>query len=355
MSSRGDPGDGPARRSPVRSSLERFRIDVRQRAQVRVSELFLRSAASAARLHPLANPDRHNVEVIRDVPYMDDDLVDHRLDIYRPVGRTGPCPIVFYVHGGGFSLLSKDTHWVMALVWARFGYLVFNISYRLAPRHPYPAAIRDTLAAYEWVVANAARHGGDMDRIVVAGESAGANLVAALSIATSYRRAEPWASRVFDLGVAPRVAVPACGIFQVSDPGRFARRRRLPRVVSSAIEDIAEMYLRGSDPAEEGLLDLADPLLFLERGVQPERPLPAFFLPVGTRDPLLDDTRRMRRALDALGVPVRASYYPGEIHAFHALVFREVARDCWADIFAFADQHLRAGRRRGTRSDESAA
>ncbi len=353
MSSRAGQGDGRLRRSPVRSSLERFRTEVRQRAQVRVSEMFLRSAASAARLHPLANPDRHNVEVIRDLQYLDGGLVDHRLDIYRPMERTGPLPIVFYVHGGGFSLLSKDTHWVMALVWARYGYLVFNISYRLAPRHPYPAAIRDTLAAYEWVVAHAAEYGGDLDRIVVAGESAGANLVAGLSLVTSYRRAEPWAARVFDLGVAPRVAVPACGIFQVSDPGRFARRRRLPRVVSQAIEDIAEMYLRGSDPDAEGLLDLADPLLVLERGVEPDRPLPAFFLPVGTRDPLLDDTRRMRRALDALGVPVRAHYYPGEIHAFHALVFREVARECWADIFAFADQHLRARRRRPRR--ESAA
>lgn len=355
MSSRGSQGDGASRRSPVRRSLERFRIEVRQRAQVRVSEMVLRSAASAARLHPLANPLRHNVEVVRDLPYLEGGLVDHRLDVYKPSGRSGPLPIVFYVHGGGFSLLSKDTHWVMALVWARYGYLVFNISYRLAPRHPYPAAIRDTLAAYEWVVRHAAEYGGDLDRIVVAGESAGANLVAALSIATSYRRPEPWAARVFDLGVTPRVAVPACGIFQVSDPGRFARRRRLPRVVSAAIEDIAAMYLRGSDPAEEGLLDLADPLLVFERGQAPDRPLPAFFLPVGTRDPLLDDTRRMRRALDALGVPVRASYYPGEIHAFHALVFREVARDCWAEIFAFADQYLRAGRARGSRGDESAA
>jgi acetyl esterase len=355
MSSRGSQGDGASRRSPVRTSLERFRIDVRQRAQVRVSELFLRSAASAARLHPLANPERHNVEVIRDIPYLDNDLVDHRLDIYRPTARPGPLPIVFYVHGGGFSLLSKDTHWVMALAWARYGYLVFNISYRLAPRHPYPAAICDTLSAWEWMVGNAARFGGDLDRVVVAGESAGANLVTGLSIATAYRRPEPWAERIFDLGVVPRVAVPACGIFQVSDAGRFARRRRLPRVVSTAIEDIAAMYLRGCDPEVAGLLDLADPLLVFERGTAPDRPLPAFFLPVGTRDPLLDDTRRMRRALEALGVPVRAVYYPGEIHAFHALVFRQVARDCWADIFAFADQHLRAGRRRRGRGDESAA
>jgi acetyl esterase len=102
------------------------------------------------------------------------------------------------------------------------------------------------------------------------------------------------------------------------------------------------MYLRGVDPGEHGVLDLADPVLLFERGDAPDRPLPAFFMPVGTRDPLLDDTRRMRRALDALGAPVRASYYPGEIHAFHAMVFRERARDCWADIFAFCDQYLRS-------------
>ncbi len=329
-------GDGG--RGPVRGSLERFRTEVRLRAQARVSETVFRAVTTAARLHPLANPERHQVEVIRDVPYLDDGHVDHRLDIYRPTGHAGPRPVVMYVHGGGFSLLSKDTHWVMALVYARYGYLVFNISYRLAPRHPFPAAVMDTLAAYEWVVANAASMGGDLSRLVVAGESAGANLVTALSLATSYRRPEPWARRAFDLDITPRVAVPACGIFQVSDAGRFARRRRLPYVVRMTLEDIASCYLRGCDP---GAIDLADPLLVLERGETPDRPLPAFFLPVGTRDPLLDDTRRMRRALEHLGVPVQAHYYRGEMHAFHALVFRERARDCWADIFAFLDQHLR--------------
>jgi acetyl esterase len=346
-------GDGG--RGPVRGSLERFRTQVRQRAQARVSETLFRTVTTAARLHPLANPVRHQVEVIRDVPYLDDGLVDHRLDVYKPTGRPGPHPIVMYVHGGGFSLLSKDTHWVMALVYARYGYLVFNISYRLAPRHPFPAAVMDTLAAYEWVVANAPALGGDLSRLVVAGESAGANLVTALSVATSYRRPETWAQRVFEIGVTPRVAVPACGIFQVSDAGRFARRRRLPYVVRMTLEDVASLYLRGADPDLPGGMDLADPLLVLERGEPPERPLPAFFLPVGTRDPLLDDTRRMRRALEALGVPVQARYYRGEMHAFHALVFRERARDCWTDIFAFLDQHLRTGLRREPGSDESAA
>ena len=338
-------GDGSGR-GPVRKSLERFRTQVRQRALARVSETAFRTAAAAASLHPMANPQRHDVEVIRDIAYTSSGSVDHTLDIYRPTARSGPFPIVFYVHGGGFSILSKDTHWIMALSYARMGYLVFNISYRLAPRHPFPAAIEDTFVAWEWMVRNAAAWEGDLDRIVVAGESAGANLVSSLAIATSYRRSEPHAARAFDLGVSPRVAVPACGIFQVSDAERFGKRRRLPAMIRSTIEDISLMYLRGVDLAQEGVLDLADPVVFFERGVQPDRPLPAFFLPVGTRDPLLDDTRRMRRALDALGTPVRAAYYPGELHAFHALVWRQLARDCWADIFAFVDQHLRASSRR---------
>src|SRR5687768_10048389 len=139
-------------RDPVRLSLERFRVEARQRALARVSETAFRTASLTARLHPLARPERHDVEVVRDVPYLDDGAVDHMLDIYRPTARPGPFPIVFYVHGGGFRILSKDTHWIMALSYARLGYLVFNISYRLTPHHPYPAAVEDTIAAWAWMI-----------------------------------------------------------------------------------------------------------------------------------------------------------------------------------------------------------
>jgi acetyl esterase len=337
----GETGHREAGQSPVRRSLERFRTQVRREAANRVSEVFLRGvSATARRLLPIADAERQNVEVIRDVPYLASGSADHRLDIYRPTSRPGPHPVVFYVHGGGFTLLSKDTHWIMGMMFARYGYLVFNISYRLAPRHPYPAALEDTMAAYRWVVENAERLGGDLDRLVVAGESAGANLVSSLAIATSYPRPEPWAREVFDLDVRPKVAVPFCGIFQVSDTERFWRRRRMPGWVRYIIDDISSAYLRGGDPGGPGGLDLADPVVLLERGVAPDRPLPAFFLPVGTRDPLLDDTRRMKRALDRLAVPCRASYYKGEIHAFQALVMREPAKRCWVDTFAFIDQHI---------------
>ena len=86
-------------------------------------------------------------------------------------------------------------------------------------------------------------------------------------------------------------------------------------------------------------LDLADPLCFFERGPEPARPVPPFFLPVGTKDPLLDDTRRLARALRAMGVSAEEEYYPGEIHAFHAFVMRAAARKCWGDTFAFLARH----------------
>jgi len=70
--------------------------------------------------------------------------------------------------------------------------------------------------------------------------------------------------------------------------------------------------------------------------------LPAFFAPVGTRDPLLDDTRRLERALRRMGVSCEARYYLGELHAFPALVWRKNAQRCWRDTFAFLDRALRS-------------
>jgi len=299
-----------------------------------------RGMATAGRLHPLSRPERHKVEILRNIPYRTELTPALHLDIYRPTGREGPLPVILYIHGGGFRILSKDTHWVMGLSFARRGYLVFNIDYRLAPQNPFPAGAEDSAAALAWVKENAARYGGDLRRLSLAGESAGANLVTVLALATSYRRPERWARETFELGLSPRAVLAACGIFQVSDPSRFGRRKaRIPTFIIDRLQEVADAYLGGVTVPEPGALDLADPVVLLERGAPPERPLPPFFVPVGTRDPLLDDSRRLKAALDRLGVPCDARYYPGEVHAFHAMVWRENARRCWHDTFAFLDQH----------------
>jgi len=305
---------------------------------------FFRGAAGLGRRLPAARPRRHGVEVIRDVAYRDSGRPEHRLDIYRPAGHdaaAAPRPAVLYVHGGGFRILSKDTHWLFGLAYARRDFVVFNVSYRLAPEHRYPAALQDVLEAYRWVVEHAADYGADPSRLVLAGESAGANLVTAATVAATFAREEPWARAVFETGVVPTAVVAACGILQVSDTERFGRRRRLPRFIADRLAEVSEAYLGpgGSQPsAAAEHTELADPLRVLESDTAPVRTLPPFFVPVGTKDPLLDDTRRLAAALRGRGIVCRDAYYEGGVHAFHAFVFQAIARKCWSDTFDFLGQ-----------------
>lgn len=296
---------------------------------------FFRFMSVAGRLHPDARPEKHDVGVIKDVPYLEDGSPDHLLDVYYPRQRPGPWPVVMYLHGGGFRVLSKDSHWVMGLAYARRGYVLFNVNYRLAPRHRYPAAAEDACAALSWVLQHAPSYGGDPERLVLAGESAGANLAAVLTLACCYDRPEPWTWPVREAGIMPRAVLPACGIFQVSDPERYARKGKLRSWVVDRVVEVRDAYL--GDAVEDH--DLADPLLVLERGEAPRRPLPPFHLAVGTRDPLIDDTRRLEAALLRLNAACEAHYYPGQIHAFQALAWRGPARDYWRSVYQFLQRY----------------
>ena len=124
---------------------------------------------------------------------------------------------------------------------------------------------------------------------------------------------------------------------------RWQRRRAgkkppLPFYLDDMVRDPEHCYLP-TDMAPERL-ELADPLCVLEKGEAPARPLPPMFLTAGTADPIMDDTRRMKLALDALGVRSEMHIYEGEIHAFHALVFKRPARDCWRKMLRFTERAL---------------
>src|SRR5215469_6238790 len=101
-----------------------------------------------------------------------------RCDVAVPSSR-GPFPVMVYVHGGGWVMGSASTHRKLVMQLSQLGYLVFNLDYRLAPEHPYPAALEDCVFATRWAYENAPRWNGDPNRMVVAGDSAGANLSAA--------------------------------------------------------------------------------------------------------------------------------------------------------------------------------
>jgi len=108
-----------------------------------------------------------------------------RLRFYMPLGAP-PKTILLYLHGGGFVLCGVETHdGLCRTLAARGGFLVASLDYRLAPEHPFPAAQRDVLAAYEHLRggAGAALLGGGRVEVAVGGDSAGGNLAASLSLA----------------------------------------------------------------------------------------------------------------------------------------------------------------------------
>lgn len=102
--------------------------------------------------------------------------------IYTPAG-PGPFPVVLYIHGGGWVIADLDVYDSSPRALANAAKaIVVSTHYRLAPEHPFPAAHEDTFTAYKWVRENANSFDGDANRIAVAGESAGGNMAAAISL-----------------------------------------------------------------------------------------------------------------------------------------------------------------------------
>ena len=286
---------------------------------------------------PANAPNRRGLERIDDVSY--GPLPEHKLDVYRPAERSGPCPVMIYIHGGGFQFFDKNTHWAAATKFATQGYVVFNVDYRLAPTHRYPAAVEDAALALKWVADNAARFGGDISRLALAGESAGANLVTGLAIAACWRRPEPWAMDVWQSGALPSVLLPACGYMAVSEPQRHREAVDFPAWMESRIQNVSDTYLPGHTPALPEH-DFANPLFLLERLESPERPFPATFAFSGDKDPVYGDTLRLKPAVARHGSAAEAIVYPDGIHTFHMLMTTELARQAWRDQLAFLHTHM---------------
>jgi acetyl esterase len=311
-------------------------IALRRRAVSRTIELVLRSVSGSMKLHPAANPERHGVELIENLSYGPGGEA-HALDIYRPYFGERPLPVVLYMHGGGFSILSKDTHWMMGLGFSRAGYVVVNANYRLAPKHTYPAALEDAALALEWVWDNIEEYGGDPSRIILAGESAGGNLATALTIACTFERPEPLAQRLFERERVPVATVPLCAMLEVSNAERYLRNDDLPLWVRDRVYSVCNGYL--GDYANKSLEErgLADPLRILESDAEPVRPLPPFYASCGDDDPIVDDTKRLDAVLAARKVKNRVGYYWREGHAFQALVYKPSARHAMNSCLTFLE------------------
>ncbi|MBI2187077.1 MAG: alpha/beta hydrolase [Acidobacteria bacterium] len=157
----------------------------------------------------------HTFTVVRDIDYVPQaEYADgkDRLDIYIPQGAKN-APAIFSIHGG---LLMAGDRREDAFVGQRFaaaGYVTAVISYRLSPQISHPGHIEDTAAAFAWVTRKIRQHGGDPDRILVTGHSAGAYLAMLLAADPRWLAAHQLSSRDIK-GVAP-----VSGFYWVDEPG----------------------------------------------------------------------------------------------------------------------------------------
>ncbi len=309
-------------------------LELRKRLGGEAVDAGLRGVSRLAALHPRANPARYGVEILRDVAYGPGGN-EHRMDIYRPRTAVGNAAPILYLHGGGFRILSKETHWGMALAFAHRGHVVFVPNYRLAPSHPFPAGAEDACRAALWVARHAHEHGADPARLVLAGESAGANLALVVTIARSWQRPESWAREVFEADLAVTALLPACGMLQVTDP---PHRGTAEGFVLDRMKVIARDYVPARiDAASQELVDVVS---FLERAPAPVRELPPLLAICGGGDPVVRDTVRLSPAWERHGGEAASKLYGNTYHAFHAFLWTPLARAAWADQHAFLDRVL---------------
>ncbi len=304
--------------------------------------------ARAVRYLPRLRPEDRGVDVTPDLAYGPD--LWQRYDLYRPREPSGPLPLLMMIHGGGFQFFDRRSHWGVATAFARAGFVVASVEYRLAP-HRFPAPQRDVAAALLHLVRVAADHGADARRTVLAGESAGANLALGLALCWTLPRPEPWAAAIAAADFELRAILPACGYLDVTEPGRHEvywrkRGRPLHPVVASRIPEVSRAHLPDhSPPLPEHAL--ASPLRLLEalaKGEHPSplRPLPPVHALVGAVDPVLHDTLRLGAALEALGVDHEVPIYADAGHAFHALPWHRQAEPAWRGQRAFLRRVLGA-------------
>src|SRR3954454_437783 len=202
---------------------------------------------------------------------------------------------ILYLHGGGYVIgsIDSDRHLVAeagraAASWA------LSLDYRLAPEHPFPAAVDDALAAYRFLLARGIRP----NRIAIAGDSAGGGLVVAAMLA------------IRDAGLAQ----PACGwcispwvdMEAVGDTME-TKAAEDPTVQKAGILDMARMYLNGTDPRSP----LAAPIYADLRGLAP------LLIQVGAAETLLDDAIRLARLAGAADLYVDLQIWPEMIHVWH--------------------------------------
>jgi acetyl esterase/lipase len=154
-----------------------------------LSLLLLLALAPVASAQPkLVVPD--NVIFEPGIEYTNPDNTHLQLNLARPKTGDGPFPTIVCIHGGGFRAGTREGYNTLCIKLAQNGYVAMTVSYRLAPKHQFPAAIHDVKAAVRWARANAEKYKIDPDRIGTTGGSAGGHLAQFLAVTSDVKEFE---------------------------------------------------------------------------------------------------------------------------------------------------------------------
>jgi acetyl esterase len=229
---------------------------------------------------------------------------DIRARLYTAAGK-GPLPVFVYFHGGGWVIGNIETSDVLCRELCNAAEcIVTSVDYRLAPEHPFPAAVEDAYHAALWAAANAASFGGDPSRIAIGGDSAGGNLAAVVA-QIARDRGQP--ALKFQLLIYPATDA-AC------DTPSYSENADGYLLTKDAMQWFWNHYM-GSDA------DRSNPRLSPLRASNLVG-LPAALVITAELDPLRDEGERYAKRLQAAGVPAQLTRYDGMMHGFFAMAAR---------------------------------
>jgi acetyl esterase/lipase len=246
---------------------------------------------------------KHGVERIRDVAYGPHGR-RNTLDVYRPRDPSGPCPILFQIHGGGWLVGNKHEQ-ALPLMYhlAERGWLCVAANYRLSPRATFPDHLVDVKRALAWTKAHAAEYGGDPSFVVVTGGSAGGHLASLVALTANDREYQPGFE---DADTTVQACVSFYGVYDFLD-------RHGERGKAAMAPFLSRLVMKSSPEADRAAWEKASPIARVHAEAPP------FFVIHGTHDSLayVEDTRHFVGALRAVSKqPVVYAELPGVQHAF---------------------------------------
>ena len=244
--------------------------------------------------------------------------------LYRPAETKPDGGAILHIHGGGMVMGSaKDIQTSPAMLAVAAGVPVASVEYRLAPEHPFPAPQEDCHSALVWLASQADTLGFDASRIVVAGESAGGGLAAALAIMARDLGGPALAGQLLTYPMLDhRTGSDAC-TYANPTTGEFIWTRASNRFGWGA--------LQGGYAADDARKGWFSPSLAGDLSN-----LPPAYIATGSLDLFFDENLDYARRLTAAGVPVELHSYAGAIHAFNAVPDAAISQRCNDGLMAAA-------------------